>query len=120
MSHIVQIRSQVKDALAAAAACQRLGLVAPTRETVQLFSDQATGLAVRLPGWRYPVVFDLTAGEVRYDNFGGHWGDPQQLDRFIQAYAVEKTKLEARKQGHSVSEQLLADGSIQVRIQTAA
>ena len=63
---------------------------------------------------------DTATGAVQFDNFGGHWGDAQQLDRFLQAYAVEKTKLEARKQGHSVSEQLLADGSIQVRIQTAA
>ena len=119
MSHIVQIRSQVKDALAAAAACQRLGLVAPVQETVQLFSDQATGLAVRLPGWLYPAVFDLTTGEVRYDNFGGRWGEQQQLDRFFQAYAVEKAKIEARRRGHSVTEQPLADGSIKLTIQVA-
>lgn len=73
MSHIVQICSQVKDAVAAAAACQRLGLAAPVHETVRLFSGSATGLAVRLPGWRFPVVFDLAAGEARYDNYGGHW-----------------------------------------------
>ena len=47
------------------------------------------------------------------------WGDPKELDRFLQAYAVEKTKLEARKKGHAVSEQLLQDGSIRVQIATA-
>jgi hypothetical protein len=41
------------------------------------------------------------------------------LDAFLQAYAVEKAKLEARKQGHSVSEQQLADGSIRVQIAVA-
>ena len=41
MSHIVQIRSQVKDAVAAKAACQRLGLAEPVQETVRLFSGTA-------------------------------------------------------------------------------
>jgi len=44
------------------------------------------------------------------------WGDQVQLDRFLQAYAVEKAALEARKLGHTVSEQLLADGSIKLQI----
>ncbi len=91
MSHIVQIRSQVKDAVAATAACQRLGLPAPVQETVKLFSDSATGLAVRLPGWRFPVVFDLAAGEARYDDFGGRWGERKELDKFLQIYAAEKS-----------------------------
>jgi hypothetical protein len=121
MSHIVSIATKLRDPAAIAAACQRLGLAAPEHGSLQLFAGQgATGWAVRLPDWRYPAVIDLATGEVQFDNFGGHWGDARQLDRFVQAYAVEKAKLEARKQGHSVSEQLLADGSIQVRIQTAA
>jgi hypothetical protein len=62
--------------VAAAAACLRLGLAASVQETVTLFSGSAIGLAVRLPGWRYPVVFDLATGEARYDNYGGRWGDP--------------------------------------------
>ena len=119
MSHTVQIRTQVKDAVAATAACQRLGLSAPVQETVRFFSDQATGLAVRLPDWRYPVVFNLTTGEVKFDNFGGYWGDPKELDRFMQAYAVERAKIEARRQGHTVTEQPLADGSIKLTIQVA-
>ena len=121
MSHIVSIAAKLRDPAAIAAACQRLGLAAAEHGTFQLFAGQeATGLAVRLPGWRYSAIIDTATGAVQFDNFGGHWGDAQQLDRFLQAYAVEKTKLEARKQGHFVSEQLLADGSIQVRIQTAA
>jgi hypothetical protein len=31
-------------------------------------------------------------------------------------YAVEKTKLEARKKGHTVTEQALQDGSIKLQI----
>lgn len=119
MSHIVQIRTQVRDPVAVVAASRRLSLAVPVQEEVRLFSGKASGLTVRLPGWKYPVVFDLTAGEARYDNYGGHWGAPKELDRFLQAYAVEKARIEARKQGHSVSEQALSDGSIRLTIQVA-
>jgi len=47
------------------------------------------------------------------------WGAPQELDKFLQAYAVERAKIEARLKGHSVTEQALADGSIKVTIQVA-
>ena len=117
MSHVVQIKTQIKDALAVAAACRRLGLAEPTEETVRLFSAQAKGLAVRLPNWRYPVVCDLTSGQLQYDNYGGHWGEQQQLDKFLQAYAVEMARIQARKRGHSVTEQQMADGSIKITVQ---
>ena len=56
------------------------------------------------------------SGTVRYDNYGGAWGEQAHLDRFLQTYAVEKAKLEARKKGYAVSEQILDDGSIKVQI----
>ena len=119
MSHIVSITTQVRDAEAVRAACKRLGLSEPVHGAHKLFSSQATGLSVKLPDWTYPVVCDLTTGTLRYDNFGGRWGEQKQLDRFLQAYAVEKAKLEARRRGHSVTEQSLADGSIKLCIQVA-
>jgi hypothetical protein len=116
MSHIVSIKTQMKDAIALAAACRRLGLAEPVRETVQLFSGQATGLAVRLPNWQYPVVVDVAVGEAHFDNFNGEWGEQVAMDRLIQAYAVERTRLEARKKGYAVQETLLQDGSIKLQI----
>ena len=47
---------------------------------------------------------------MTFDNFGGIWGNPAELDKFLQAYAIEKTKIEARKRGHSVTEQPLSNG----------
>ncbi len=47
------------------------------------------------------------------------WGAQRSLDLFLQAYAVEKAKLEARKRGHNVTEQSLADGSIKLCVQLA-
>ncbi len=120
MSHIVEIKTQVTDAEAVTAACRRLGLPLPAPETdVQLFSECVRGLAVKLTGWKYPAVCQLSTGEIKYDNYNGHWGDPQKLDGFLQAYAVEKAKLEARKKGYSVTEQPLANGSIKLTVQVA-
>ena len=119
MSHIVSIRTQVRDPIAVAMACDRLSLPAPVQGMAKLFSSQASGLLVQLPSWRYPIVIDVAQGEVAFDNFNGRWGEQQHLDRFLQIYAVEKAKLEARKQGHAVSEQTLVDGSIKLQIVAA-
>ena len=118
MSHIVSIRTEVRDLLAIRAACGRIGLAEPVQGTFQLFARQeVTGLGVQLPGWRYPIVVNTTTGELAFDNFNGHWGEQKELDRLVQAYAVERAKLEARKRGHTVTEQQLADGSVKLTIQ---
>ncbi len=117
MSHIVRIHTQVRDVVAVRAACQRLGLPAPVQGKTKLFSGEAEGLAVQLPDWMYPVVCDTATGQVKFDNFNGRWGDQRHLDRFLQAYACEKAKAEARRRGHVCTEQSLADGSIKLTIQ---
>jgi hypothetical protein len=116
VSHIVTIRTEVRDPDAVSAACRRLGLPGPENGTAQLFSGPATGLLVKLEGWLYPVVIDAATGGIKFDNYGGQWGRQEQLDRFLQLYAVEKAKIEARKKGHTVAEQSLPDGSIRVTI----
>lgn len=116
MSHIVSIETKIHDPVAVAAACQRLKLATPIQGTAQLFSGEVTGLIVKLPDWQYPVVIDPLLGTIRYDNYGGAWGSEAELQRLIQAYAVEKVKLEGRKKGYSVNEQLLNDGSIKVQV----
>jgi hypothetical protein len=110
------LKTQVHDPVAVAAACQRLNLAPPRQGTAALYSGEAEGLIVQLPGWQYPVVIDTLSGVVRYDNFQGYWGHQEHLDRFLQLYAVETAKLEARKKGYPVSEQALQDGSIKVQI----
>ena len=119
MSHIVQIKTQIRDAEAVRAACRRLGLAAPMQGTSRLFSGEVTGLAVQLPGWRYPAVCQLDSGQVQFDNFQGNWGEQKALDGFLQSYGVERAKIEARKRGHSVSEQQLQDGSVKLTIQVS-
>lgn len=117
MSHIVQIQTEVRDPAAILAACGRMALEAPVFGETKLFSNSAVGWAVRLPDWRYPVVCDVATAKIEFDNYGGRWGDQKHLDRFLQGYAVEKARMEARRKGHTVTEQLLADGSIKLTIQ---
>ncbi len=90
MSHLVSINTKLRDPAAISAACQRLHLPAPVQGKAQLFSGEVAGLIVQLPAWQYPVVIDTQSGTINYDNFQGHWGEQKELDRLLQAYAVEQ------------------------------
>ena len=61
-------------------------------------------------------MIDTAAGQVEFDNYNEAWGKQAELDKLMQAYAVEKARLEARKAGHSVTERALADGSIKLTV----
>jgi hypothetical protein len=106
----------VRDREAVTRTCRRLELAEPVEGEAKVFATMKRGLLVRLKDWEFPIVCDLPSGQVEYDNFEGNWGDRKRLDEFLQAYAVEKATLEARKRGHSVVEQSLADGSIKLLI----
>ena len=79
MSHIVEIKTEVRDEAAVQSACSRLHLPRATRGTFELYSSTETGLGVELPHWKYPVVAtsdesgQLT-GQLRFDNYNGRWG----------------------------------------------
>jgi hypothetical protein len=119
MSHIVTIQTKLHDRAAIYAACNRLKLPEPTIGTAKVYLTEVTGLLLEFPGWEYLAVINTETGQVQYDNFNGEWGDQAHFDAFLQAYAVEKTKLEARRSGHLVSEQTQTDGSIKLTIQVA-
>lgn len=116
MSHLVTIQTQIRDPIALDLACRRLLLPAPVFGTAQLFLAEATGWQVQLTEWRFPVVCDTDRGQLHYDHFEDRWGNEAHLHTLLQTYAVEKTKLEARRSGHDCVEQTLADGSIRVQI----
>ena len=117
MSHVVQIQTEIRDPVAIHTSCERLKLGPPQEGKFQLLASEASGLGIQLPGWRYPVVCHLDTGELFYDNYSGRWGEQSHLNKFLQTYAVTKATIEARKRGHSVIEQQLADGSIKLTIQ---
>jgi hypothetical protein len=117
MSHLVTITTQVREPQAIAAACQRLQLPGPRHGQFEIYRQTVTGHAVQLRAWRYPLVCDVTSGQLHYDNFSGCWGEPARLDEFLQAYAVEYATTLARRQGFSVVEQPLPSGAIQLTVQ---
>ncbi len=88
----------------------------PTFGEAKLFAAPKTGWIVHLTDWRFPIVCDVNTGKVEFDDYNGRWGDRTRLDQFLQMYATEKTKIEARKAGHTVTEQSLADGSIKLTV----
>ncbi|PQO29826.1 DUF1257 domain-containing protein [Bremerella cremea] len=117
MSHIVTIQTTIRDLEAIRLATRRLKLPDPTYGKFRLFNESKTGWSIELRDWRYPVVANPESGRLDSDNYGGRWGRQQELDQFLQRYAVEAAVLQARKQGHTTTEQTLADGSIKLLIQ---
>jgi hypothetical protein len=93
VSHIVPVKTEIRDHAALRAACRRLKLAEPVHETVRLFSAQATGWAVRLPEWRYPVVCHTDTGQVEFDNFNERWGKQQELDRLVLRSAGRRSNI---------------------------
>ncbi len=118
MSHIVTQKTDVRDLEAIKAACTRIGIDQPVSGSHKLFSSQqAAGLAIRLPKWNYPVVINPETGDLKYDNYGGHWGDQVELDKFVQAYTIEYTSAQARMNGYLVNEVPLENGDVRVQLQ---
>lgn len=116
MSHIVKIQTEVRDPAAIRRACKRLRIPPPATGRFQLFNEEIEGLGINLPEWRFPIVCETSSGQVRYDNFNGRWGHQKELDRFLQRYAVEKTLIEASRNGHRVTENQLPDGAIKLTL----
>lgn len=58
----------------------------------------------------------VQSGSVCASYVYAFWGEQQHFDRFMQAYAVERARLEAKHKGYSVKEQALQDGSIRLQI----
>ena len=117
MSHIVQIQTEIRSEPAVQAACKRLQLPPAKQGTFELYGSKETGLGIELPQWRYVVVANTETGQLRFDNYEQRWGEQKHLDEFLQRYAVEAATIAARKQGHSIVESRLDDGSVKLLVQ---
>ncbi len=102
MSHTMNIKIELHDRAALEAACQRLGLQMVEGKH-KLYSSTEEGIAIFLPGWKYPAIVKAD-GTVAYDNYNGSWGDMREFHKLEAYYGVEKAKIEARKKGYSVYE----------------
>ena len=102
MSHTLNIKTEIHDKDALYLACTRLGLKREHGEH-RLYSTMETGTAVFLPGWQFPAVI-RDDGTIAMDIYNGAWGNIEELNKLTAYYGIEKAKLEAWKQGYSVTE----------------
>ncbi len=130
MSHTIRVRKvTVNDQKALRAAVDAnpdIHFVAPaTKETVKttanatgmhkLYGGAVEGIGILLKGWQYPVIVNPKTGEVSYDNFGGSWGNQDEIDGLVQGYCVEKTKMEAMAKNFQMAqEETLDDGTVEL------
>jgi hypothetical protein len=123
MSHISKIELEVRDLGILGQACKRLGLglIRGKRQFRWYGNDAPCDHAIRVPGADYEIGVITKNG--RYELSCDFYD--RALETVIgrqggllrQAYAVEKTKTEARKKGYSVRERKTDTGiRVQVRI----
>ena len=115
MSHIIKLRVQVKQPALLAEVARARGLRVEEDTTVNFYSGTRSGLAVHLPGWKYPVVVD-GEGNLFYDNYGGVWGDIAHLNGLVQDYVAAVVEAEARSAGQYAWREERADGTLVIRV----
>ena len=110
MSHISKIELEVKDLRLLGQACTRLGLnLIRGQKTFRWYGkDGQCDHAIKIPGANYEIGVLYKSGlyELNCDFYDSN------IEKVIgkkggllkQAYAVDKTKIEARKKGYSVLE----------------
>lgn len=119
MSHTTTIDLQFKHEAAILAAARELNLPVPVRGTASLYqshSKNLSGLIVRLPGWKFPVIIDTATGTAQFDNYNGMWGSNAELNKFKQLYGVHAAQNLLRQQGKTFTRKTLTNGSIQLTI----
>ncbi len=99
MSHTVTLDIRFRDRSALESAALLLGAESILSESVTFYDGRTVeGLAVRLPGWHYPLCIDAE-GTLHCDHYNGMWGNPADLERLTEAYAVSVAESVAEAQG---------------------
>lgn len=115
MSHVVTIKTQIKDVETLRATCSALGYTFVESQRIRLFDGtEHDGMHVKIPGWRYPVAVKAD-GTLLYDNYGGAWGGHDGLAALLKRYGVEAVKKQMRLAGRPLmSETALPNGEIKL------
>ena len=113
MSHVTTVEVEFKDLEALEVAASSLGAEFKRADQVR-FMDGSTvsGASVKLRGWPYPVV--VQGKKLHMDNYEGRWGNPADIDRLKQAYAVQVARKHARQHGFRVRETQASDGTVRL------
>jgi len=123
MSHISKIELEVKDLGTLAQACFRLGLkLVQNQKTFKWYGreDSKCDHAIKVPGANYEigVIKAGNAFALQCDYYDAAIGKAvgQNGGLLKQAYAVERTKAEARRKGYTVIEQK-TDSGVRLHVQ---
>jgi hypothetical protein len=123
MSHISKIELEVKDLGTLAQACSRLGLkLVQSQKTFKWYGreDGKCDHAIKVPGANYEigVIKAGDAFELQCDYYDAAIGKAIGRNGGLlkQAYAVERTKTEARRKGYTVMEQK-TDSGVRLHVQ---
>jgi len=111
MSHISKIELEVKDLSTLRQACTRLGLnMIEGKKTFKWFGQEEGHCdhAIRVPGATYEIGVTQkgTLYELQCDYYDSALSNVigQNSGLLKQAYAIERTKTEARRKGYSIIE----------------
>lgn len=120
MSHTVKAETRITDIALLTQVCKKLGLPDPEPGVHTLYQGQHKGYAVRLPGWNYPVVVDMTTGEAVYDNFNGSWGNQAEMDKLLSSYAHDFVLQDFQRQnGANIQEFVDGEGWVVMECEIA-
>lgn len=114
MSHTVRIVPQLLDVVAIRAAAARVGFREPEASEFLVGDRTVSSVQIHLPNSTASFVCDLGTGEA----FGTPLNVEDQFywNRFFQAYAIEKVRIEARRLGSAILEEPQADGSMRLTV----
>ena len=145
MSHIVTIEPELYDPAAIRAACKRVGWeLVEGRQTFRWYGRYVgdyrvwekrlrdLGIepedygkcdhAIRVPGAKYEIGLVRRGDQLipLWDTYRpgglGQVTAENGMNGFLQAYAIEKAKLEARRKGHRVTERKQPNGDIKLTV----
>lgn len=116
MSHIVQAALKLTERKHLLAAIEQLGLKNLGEARHKLYSgNYVQGLGIQFKGWNHPVVID-SEGTAHYDNFGGTWGNQDNLDELCQRYALIGAEETAAIEGYIYNQTTLENGDVEVEM----
>lgn len=98
MSHIVKVKTTVRNNECLRLACVQVGASAPEEGTCLIYGTSYQGVYFKLPGWRYPICISAN-GTLNFDNYRGHWGAKAKLDELLQRYTANVAVRNLVRQG---------------------
>lgn len=97
-SHTAQMKVEYRDLAALKSAVEAMGGTWIGPGCHKLYEASYSGNAFKFSSWKFPCVLDAS-GTLQYDNFGGTWGNADQLDKLKSAYTLSVAEQAALAQG---------------------